>query len=515
MRKKHFRKKSKKRFTGYTGLLVLMVVSLTAVPAAAAPRQLTDTSISDVVEDELLMDTAVPSHLINVVTVDGVVTLSGSVDNILAKERAARIAQTVKGVRSVVNKIIVDPSILRTDSQILDDVQEALLMDPATEAYEIKVAVDDNVVTLSGTVDSWQEKVLCEKVTKGVKGVKDLKSDITVVWPEKRRESEIKADVEKTLAWDLYVDHALIDVDVEGDKVILSGTVGSAAEKSQAYCDAFVNGVAMVDTSELKVKKWARDDDLRGKKYIKKSDEEITAAVKDALFYDPRVSSFDITPEVAEDGATVILRGRVDNLKAKRAAAQDARNTVGVRNVENRIKVRPAVLSSDERIELGVESALLRDPYVEKYEIAVDVINGVANLYGTVDTFFEKSKADEVASRVDGVIVVDNNLVVEKDYDLYTYDPYVDRWYYYDDYWYDYEPYYPAKTDSEIKADIQDELWWSPFVDSDDIKTTVEDGVATLTGTVDSLSEYNAAENNAYEGGALYVDNDLTIQTAS
>jgi len=41
---------------------------------------------------------------------------------------------------------------------------------------------------------------------------------------------------------------------------------------------------------------------------------------------------------------------------------------------------------------------------------------------------------------------------------------------------------------------------------------TIEDGVATLTGTVDSWSEYDAATENAYEGGATWVDNDLMIE---
>ncbi|MEJ2024005.1 MAG: BON domain-containing protein [Deltaproteobacteria bacterium] len=251
---------------------------------------------------------------------------------------------------------------------------------------------------------------------------------------------------------------------------------------------------------------------LQGKKYASKSNKEIEEAVKDALLYDPRVSSFNITPEVARNGSTLILRGLVDNLKAKRAAAQDARNTVGVRRVKNHIKVRPVVLISDEAIENNVERALLRDPYVEKYKITVDVINGVAKLYGTVDTYFEKSQADDVASKVDGVVMVDNNLVVVQNYDVYTYDPYVDHGNYYDDYWYDYRPRFPAKSDWEIEADVKDELWWSPFVDSEDVSIEVDDGVVTLTGTVDSWSEYNAAVNNAYEGGAIYVDNDLALK---
>jgi osmotically-inducible protein OsmY len=54
-------------------------------------------------------------------------------------------------------------------------------------------------------------------------------------------------------------------------------------------------------------------------------------------------------------------------------------------------------------------------------------------------------------------------------------------------------------------------LFWSPFVDSDDVTVSVEAGVATLTGSVDSLGEYNAARENAFEGGAITVINKLEL----
>jgi osmotically-inducible protein OsmY len=497
-----------------TPVYVFIIVGLIALarpPAAAAKPQLTDVSISDRVEDELLMDSAVPAYRIDVITIDGIVTLSGAVDNILAKERAARIAEIVKGVRAVVNEVRVVPPILRSDREIRNDVEDALLADPATDSYEIDVEVEDNVVSLSGTVESWQEKELCETVAKGVKGVKGVNNNIVVSWRTKRFDDEIKAEIKKTLEWDAFVEHALVDVKVEEGKVSLSGTVGSAAEKRRATADAYVHGVKSVDNSGLEVERWARDKDLKGNKYVKKSQEEIEDAIKDALLYDTRVSGFRITPEVSYDGRTVILRGKVDNLKAKRAAEQDARNTVGVIAVDNRIKVRPTEPPSDRKIEDKIRRALLRDPYLESYEITVNVVNGIVKLYGTVDTYFEKSQADDVAARVNGVIMVDNNLVVENDYEPYLYDPFVDEGYLYDRERYDRKPRYPGKSDRQIKEDIQDELFWSPFVDADDVNVTVDRGLATLTGTVDSWSEYNAAENNAYEGGAVYVDNDLAV----
>jgi osmotically-inducible protein OsmY len=227
------------------------------------------------------------------------------------------------------------------------------------------------------------------------------------------------------------------------------------------------------------------------------------------MVYDPRVRAFDVKTEVSD--GTVTLRGAVDNLKAKRAAAQAARNTVGVVFVDNRLKVRPGVPVKDEDIENRIDRALVRHPYVDRYEIDVDVTNGVARLYGDVDTQFEKNQAEDITSRVRGVIAVKNYLSIE-DYEPYVYDPYVDEWYLdaYDVY--TPAPRYSWKSDAEIREEIKDELWWSPFVDSEDVVVTMDDGEATLTGTVDSWSEYYAAEENAFEGGAVWVKNDLEIQ---
>jgi osmotically-inducible protein OsmY len=87
------------------------------------------------------------------------------------------------------------------------------------------------------------------------------------------------------------------------------------------------------------------------------------------------------------------------------------------------------------------------------------------------------------------------------------------RW----DPYYTYSPYYydwtrlPLISDLEIKDDIQDELFWSPFADADEVKVSVDNGVATLTGTVDSWNEFFSAAENAREGGATSVINKLKV----
>lgn len=487
---------------------ILMIMFL-CLPAYAT-KNLRDDDIRNAVEDQIDSDIVVFLEGIDTKVNKGIVTLSGKVENILVKERAGKIAKMVKGVRSVVNNIRVVPSILRTDAEILNDVNKALLSDPAADSYELTVNVKDNIVTLSGTVQSWQERMLSEQVAKGVKGVKQVANNINIEYKAKRSDLEIKSEIQRAMRWNVLLDHMLISVSVDDGKVFLNGIVGSAIEKDEAFNTALVAGVKSVDTTGLEVKKWARDKDLRGNKYVIKSDKEIKDAVEAAFLYDPRVFLFKVDVEV--ENGTATLRGTVDNLKTKRAASQDARNTVGVFHVKNRIKVKPAESISDEKVAERIRKALLVDPFVERYDVTVIVRNGIVDLYGLVDSHYEKAKAGDVASLTPGVIAVDNNITVSQFHRPYVYDPYLDDWYIYDYDWYFYEPRLSINTDTIIKDDIESQLFWSPFVDSDDVHVKVEDGVATLSGEVDSWSEFYAAHKNALEGGAVDVKNQLNVK---
>jgi osmotically-inducible protein OsmY len=461
----------------------LLVLALVAMPLAArgAPADIEDQDITQTVEREFATDDGVAGHLIDVTTTEGVVTLSGSVDNVLAKDRAVEIAQAVKGVRSVIDKISVDP-VARPDADIRSDILSALAADPATESWEITVQVENGRATLSGEVDSWQEKQLAATVAKGVRGVTGIENNITADYETDRPDSEIAAEVKRQLEIDERVDAALIEVNVDDGKVTLTGTIGSAAERSRARSDAWVAGTTAVDASALDVEWWARDRMVR-KKTPSLTDSEIEQAVEDAFLYDPRVLSFK--PEVEVGAGVVTLSGKVGNLAARRAAEEDARNTVGVWRVDNYLRVRPEQRPTDTELADRVRNAIERDPYLERYDITVTVVNGKAYLYGAVDSQFEKTQAEMVASNVAGVIEVSNELDV------------TERWTWRDDW--------------EIRQDIESELWWSPFVDSDQVTVAVDDGVATLTGTVDSWQERSAAAENAREGGAKRVRNRLRV----
>jgi len=452
------------------------------VLARVEAMPLEDAEITDAVDLELLLDEGVSSHLIDVNTDEGVVTLSGSVDNILAKERAERIAETIRGVRAVVNTIVVEP-VERNDKGIRKDIERVLLLDPAADSYEVGVEVDDGKVTLTGTVESWAEKSLSAHVAKGVKGVMEIQNNIAIDYEMDRTDNEIRTELERQLEVNPLIDEGLIEVQVEDQKVMLSGTVGSAMEKTRAFNSSWVAGVKDVEDSGLDVEFWAEDEHKR-KMTVIKSDEEVEEAVQDAFFYDPRVFSFKI--DVDADNGLVTLSGQVDNLQAKKAAAQDARNTIGVWNVVNDIKVRPVSPPTDEDIERYVKDALIWNPIVERFDLTVVARNKKVYLYGRVDNAYEKREAEDVASRIKGVVDVENNIEVE------------DIWVW--------------KSDRQIKEDIERQLSWSIYVSEGKIDVSVENGIATLEGEVNSIVELDSAIKDAFNGGARRVINRLTIK---
>lgn len=496
----------KKAFSCALGIILI-------VPFIQA-QTLSDTEITNAITGELLLHEEVPAYKLDVETDNGIVTLSGKTTNLLAKEMAKKVAMAIKGVKGVVNLIEVDAPAI-DDLTLQQNVSDALLFDPATEAFKINVEAEDGRIILSGTVNSWQEKQLAAKVSKGVKGVEKITNNITINYKTNRNDLEVEEEVESLLANDVRIDHALIDVSVDNSVVTLSGTVGSATEKEQAKYKAWVTGVKNVKTEQLEVEKWARDKNMRKNKYLPKEDEEIKQAVEDVLLYDPRVFSFN--PDVTVNNAVVTLSGVVDNLKAKRAAGSDAKNVVGVLAVRNLLKVRPVEIPSDQMLEERVETALLENPYIDRFDLEVIAYDGEIFLSGNVDNYFQKYLADDIASTVKGVTRINNSISVDYEAD---YNQLSDNYYYqgwntvypgpYISLWPDNEP----MNDAEIERNIESQLWWSPFVNEYEVNVEVENGLATLTGVVETYEEKSAAAKNALEGGAVAVDNKLEVELA-
>lgn len=462
----------------------VLALVVTVLPASAAVEEIPDDDLRLAVEAELLASEAVAAHRVDVAVDDGVVTLDGEVGHLLAQQRAVALASALKGVRSIVDALEVHAD-GRSDSLVQADVTRSLVADPATEAFEIDVDVAGGVVTLEGTVDSRAEKLLAGDVAAATVGVRGLDNRIDVGFVAKRTDADIAADVRGRLRRDVRIDQELIDVDVTGGIVHLAGAVASLNEKNLSRRKAWVPGARDVRDTGLQVEWWAGDEDRRIAP-VGLSDSQVVAAVTDALQEDPRVWSFDVRPSV--DDGVVTLSGRVDNLKASAAAVEAALNTTGVWRVRNHIRVRPAMDVGDRQLARYVNEALLRNPFVERHEIDVVADNGRILLYGQVDSDVERREAQDAAARILGVTAVDNRLHV----------------------------HIPAqrKEDWELRADVEDALYWDPIVDQDDIDVRVDDGIVTLDGSVATHYEWSVARDAALDAGARKVDNELSIEGA-
>lgn len=504
---------TKRMRNSLTVLMAMLGFGLGATAKAETPRSLSQTEIQSAVETEFLFDPMILINDIDVTLDNGVATLSGTVDHLTAKERAADLASTIRGVKSVVNRLRVVPPAVKTDAEIRTDIVAALMADPATDSFDVSVKVEDGKAILGGETQSYEERELCLTVAKSVSGVKSIENKIQVNYEPNRPDSEIKAEVEAALKWNVFVDHGEIDVAVNDGVVKLTGVIGSSYEKREALTDSWVAGVNDVDTSGLSVEAWATDHNKRKSQAHEVTASQIRDALRTAMELDPRIDDELIMIDVS-DANIVTLRGTADNLKSKRQAEMVALRTLGVAAVDNRIKVRLDRSPTDRDIESALEQAFLRNPIVESFEIDPRVVSGVVYLRGTVDSFFEKSEADDVAARTKGVKAVRNRLNVDNSAAPPIYDGYIYGWYPHTTWWYDYTPSVTTLSDAEIKSEIRDELWWSPFIDSDAITVTVEDGVATLSGEVNSWSDQRAAIENAFEGGATQVTDELEIAAA-
>jgi osmotically-inducible protein OsmY len=90
-------------------------------------------------------------------------------------------------------------SITHTDVRLRNSIIRQLDWDPEVDAGAIGVAAKDGVVTLTGFVDTYAEKLTAERVAKRVRGVRAVANDITVRLRVERTDADIASDAAQAL----------------------------------------------------------------------------------------------------------------------------------------------------------------------------------------------------------------------------------------------------------------------------------------------------------------------------
>jgi len=91
-------------------LSIALIAGCSAMTGKSAGRNIDDASISAAVKTKLGTERAATLTSIDVDTVNGTVYLTGTVPNMMSKDRATQIAREVEGVRSVVNNLQTRPT---------------------------------------------------------------------------------------------------------------------------------------------------------------------------------------------------------------------------------------------------------------------------------------------------------------------------------------------------------------------------------------------------------------------
>jgi osmotically-inducible protein OsmY len=179
---------------------------------------------------------------------NGVVTLTGHVSSYAEKWAAENAAKRVHGVKAVVNEIDVKlpGTSARTDEDIAMDVVNALKANISMPRDRIKVTVSKGWVTLEGEVEWQYQKIAAETAVRFIPGVVGV-SNLIVVKP-KVTPDQIKANIEAAFKRIADLDVRNIQVEVQGSKAILRGTVRSWAEREQAEAEAWAApGISAVE----------------------------------------------------------------------------------------------------------------------------------------------------------------------------------------------------------------------------------------------------------------------------
>ncbi|HKH71680.1 MAG TPA: BON domain-containing protein [Vicinamibacterales bacterium] len=130
---------------------------------------------------------ALETHLILPPTVQVVVhnahiVLTGTVHTLFQRVVAGKALRYVKGIKSLVNRVVVVPAASADD--VRPRIVRALNQDAAVDARGINVVISGNAVTLTGTVRSWHERESAERAAMHAPGITHVENLIAVQWSE-------------------------------------------------------------------------------------------------------------------------------------------------------------------------------------------------------------------------------------------------------------------------------------------------------------------------------------------
>jgi osmotically-inducible protein OsmY len=217
-------------------LMTALAVVITCTPLRAARND--DVRIITAAKQSYVYRTYLKDDDIRIQSADGAVTLKGEVSDRSHKEMAADTLESLPGVKSVDNRLVVKPADEHSDAWIEFKVKSALCFHRSVSGTKTTVSSKDGIVTLSGTASSQAQKELTEEYAKDIEGVKGVKSEMTVSTAKPGRsvgeeidDASITAQVKSALLTHRSTSAIKTRVITRDGVITLSGEAKNQAEK--------------------------------------------------------------------------------------------------------------------------------------------------------------------------------------------------------------------------------------------------------------------------------------------
>ena len=217
---------------------------------------------------------------------------------------------------------------MKSDSEIKRDVEAELAWDPDIDATDIGVSAKDGVVTLTGFVRSYSQKLSAESDAKKVSGVIAVANDIEVRLPvlNERPDPDIARDAVAALKNELPYSYEKFKAVVKSGWITLEGVAEWNYQRTRAEeAVRHVRGVKGV-SNLISLKPQVKPSDIKNK-------------IEEAFRRNAELDAKSITVEAT--GSEVILRGTVRSWAERKEAERAAWRAPGVTKVDNRIAISP------------------------------------------------------------------------------------------------------------------------------------------------------------------------------
>ena len=212
------------------------------------------------------------------------------------------------------------------DLSLRQDVIDELQFEPSVDAANIGVSVENGVVTLSGHVGSYAEKLAAESATRRVRGVRAIAEEIEVRYAGRKMhaDDEIASRALDISEWGTALPTGAIDVRVQHGWVTLSGEVPWHFQRMAAENAVKKLGGVTGVSNLLTIRPSALIADIKGR-------------IEGALRRNAEVEANRIRVDVTE--GRVALEGAVHAWSERSAAERAVWSVPGVVTVENRLTI--------------------------------------------------------------------------------------------------------------------------------------------------------------------------------